>query len=330
MGGPLHQLGVEDIVGLDQDAQEFLVKLLHDMGVVVDAPKEDRLVPQGDARLGQAAAGLHGFLGHFLGVVEVGIQVKGMVLFQHVAELLGDALGHGDGGAAADALHLHVGNLPQLRENPVDMVIREGQGVSPGDQDVPDLLVGPDVVQGLLQFRLGYGLVHLPDVAAALAVAAVHGALVGDVNDQAVRVAPRYIVRRGGELLRHGVVLAVGVVNLVDGGDSLPADGAFGVVGVHQAQIIGRHGPAEPLAHLLNLKGFFGGQVQEFREDIHGGNPVGYLPVPVPPLLLGGLKNLHDPLFGGSIFLFEGKARGDGRAGLQVLLNALLQGHGPV
>jgi hypothetical protein len=120
VSGALHQFGMKDIIGAHVDAQEFLVQLFHDMGVVVDALQEDGLVAQGNAGFGQAAAGGQGIGSNFLGMVENGYSNKGVMFFQHITEVLGDALGHGDGGAAADALDLHMGYIIQFRQDPVD------------------------------------------------------------------------------------------------------------------------------------------------------------------------------------------------------------------
>lgn len=64
-----------------------------DFDVIIDAAQEDALIAEGDASIGEAAEGVSDFGGEFAGVVGVDGDEERVVLFQHGAELGGDALG---------------------------------------------------------------------------------------------------------------------------------------------------------------------------------------------------------------------------------------------
>ncbi len=81
--------------------------------------------------------------------------------------------------------------------------------------------------------------IHPGDVTSALAVAAEHGALVGHVDDQPVRIAPGDSRRRRCPVLGHGIFLTVSVGDLQPGGHRLFPECPEGLIAHDQGQVVG-------------------------------------------------------------------------------------------
>jgi hypothetical protein len=94
---------------------------LHGLDVVVDALEQHRLVVERDARARELVAGPQGLRGELARVVEVDVDPQRVVLLQHLAQLVVDALREGHGHAAADADDLEVRDGPQLREDALEL-----------------------------------------------------------------------------------------------------------------------------------------------------------------------------------------------------------------
>ena len=176
---------------------------------------------------------------------------------------------------------------PKFGDDLLEQVVGEHQGVAAGEEHVPDLLMLPDILDTGFDLLHGHGAVLLPGEPATGAVAAVHGALVGDQEQHPVRVPMGQALHGGIRVLVEGVRRLVGGrFQLVGRGDGLAADGIVFVVEVDKGQVVGGDGHAQPAqgpAHALLL---FLGQVHVLLQVLQGLHPVLDLPVPVVPQLI--------------------------------------------
>ena len=131
------------------------------------------------------------------GVVEVRVDVEGMVATQHRAERVVDAHGEDHRDARADADDLDVRDGAHLRDDLLQPVGRQGQGIAPRDENVADGRGASDVVDGLAQVLAGDGRLLLPDQAPPVAVATIDGAPIDGQQQAAVRVAVEDTGRAG-------------------------------------------------------------------------------------------------------------------------------------
>ncbi len=104
----LGEVALVVVVRLHAVLQQLVRELLHDLGAVVDAAHQHRLVAHRDAGVAQAVAGELALGGELLRVVEVGVEVERLVLLQHRDELGRDALRADHRHARAEADDLHV------------------------------------------------------------------------------------------------------------------------------------------------------------------------------------------------------------------------------
>ena len=224
-------------------------ELLHDVGAVVDAAHEHRLVAHRDAGVGEEVAGQLALGGELLRVVEVRVEVERLVLPQHLDQLGRDALRADDRHARADADDLHVVDGAHALDDALQLVVGEDQRVAAADEHVADLGGALDVLDGVVDLGLGDDVLGAADQAATRAVAAVHAAHLGDHEEHAVGVAVRDARRRRVEVLGDGV-LEVLVVDdqLGRRRHGLHAHRVSGVVGIHERRVVGRDADAE-LAH---------------------------------------------------------------------------------
>ena len=118
-------------------------------------------------------------------------------------------------------------------------LVRAEQRIAAGEQNVPDDRGVADVLDGLIHLIHGHARVMLAGEAAAGAVTAVHGALVGDQQQAAVRITVGQTGRRGVLILVQGVQqVGVGLVQLLGGRNGLQPDGS-GDRRLDQRQIVG-------------------------------------------------------------------------------------------
>ena len=282
------QVALIDVVGAHADLDQLVDQLLHGEDAVVDAGQQHALVAQGDTGVGQHGAGLLRLGGDLLGMVEVGVQPHGVILLQHVAQRGSDALGQHDGGAGADADDLHVGDLAQLGDDVLQALVAHQQGVAAGQQHVADLGRIADVLDGLVDLIHGQAGVVLAGEAAAGAVAAVHGALVGGQQQHAVRIAVGEPGHRGvGILVQRVQQVGAGLMQLLGGGDGLQPDGIVRIAGLNQGQVVGGDGHAQGAQAGLDAFLFLGSQLNVLLQILQGLDAVLDLPVPVVPLLVG-------------------------------------------
>ncbi len=244
MGGSFDLLGVENVVRAHHNFQQVLIQLAHNKGVVVHSLQQHRLVAQSHPGPGQFQASLPGFRGHFQGVIEVSVDVNRQMARKNGAQLVVYPEGKGGQGTGTDTLDLHVGDTVKLLQQPGELMIFKHKAVAAGQEHIADLFIRPDIIQSSLDLAPGCGIVSLTDIAAALTVPAVHGALVGHHDHYAVGVTPGNGRSRRGVLLVHGVGDTIRIPVFKSAGNSLPSNGIRRVRGIHQAQVVRRHGPA--------------------------------------------------------------------------------------
>src|SRR5690606_23638477 len=126
----LGQVALVDVVGTDADFYQFVHQLLHYMGAIVDARQNHRLVPQGDAGIGQHFTGPLGLGGDFLRMVEMGVQPDRMILPQDPAQVLRDPLGKHHRSPGSDPDNFHMGNFPEVFQQVFQDLVVDQQPVS--------------------------------------------------------------------------------------------------------------------------------------------------------------------------------------------------------
>ncbi len=290
MGQTHGQVANVDVIWSYPDVDERLNELLHDVYAVVNAVQEHRLVAEGDTRVGEHGAGAPRFLGDLVGMVEVGVQPNGMIFLEHIAEGGSDPLRADDRGAAADTDDLHVGDLTKLRDDVLELFVRNHERVAAGKQNVPDLGMVPDVLDAALHLAVGHGGVVLTGEAAPRAVTAVHGALVGHEEEHTVGI-PVGETRNGriGILMQRIKLILRRLIKLQRGGDRLTPYGIIGIVRIYKGEVIRGYRHAERAQTLLNAVLLLGGELDVFFQILKRLDAVGDLPLPVVPKLIGNI-----------------------------------------
>ena len=93
----LDQVALVEVVGPDAHLDQLLDEVALDVHTVVDAGEQHRLVAQRDAGAGQLVAGAGELGGDLVRVVDVDVQPQRVVLAEHLAQLVVDALGQNTG-----------------------------------------------------------------------------------------------------------------------------------------------------------------------------------------------------------------------------------------
>ena len=279
-----------DVVGTDTDLNEALNKLLHYMYAIVYARKQYALVAKGDTCIGKHLTGTLTLFGDLVGMIEVGVEPNGMVLLEHCAKLGCDPLRTDDGGAGADAYDFNMGHLAKLADDVFKPVIVLHESVAAGEQDIANLGMVADILEAGIDLLGGNGGVMLACEPSAGAVAAVHGALVGDEQQHTVGIA---VSQAGGGrvgILMQGIgVLIVGILQLLGAGNGHLADGIEGIVQIDQGQIIRSHCHAQLAQGLGNAGFLIGSQGHITLQILNSLSAVGNLPMPVVPKIFGNI-----------------------------------------
>jgi hypothetical protein len=130
VGAPCDEVALVQVVGPDAAEEELVDEGAHDFGGVVDVAKEDGLVAQGDAGVGEAAEGVAYLGGDFTRVIGVDGDEEGVELAQGFAQGGRDALGEEDGDAGANADELDVGDGAESSEELGELVVGEEEGIA--------------------------------------------------------------------------------------------------------------------------------------------------------------------------------------------------------
>jgi hypothetical protein len=74
-----------------------------------------------------------------------------VVSSKHADKLWSNALGQNRRHLRPDAHYLDMGDIAQVCKYPVQPLITHCKGIAAGNEDVPDLGIGPDIIEGLLK-----------------------------------------------------------------------------------------------------------------------------------------------------------------------------------
>ena len=130
----------------------------------------------------------------------------------------------------------------------------------------------------------------LPRKPAAGAVTAVHGALVGDKEQNPVRITMSQTGHGGIRVLMKGVKLVLGsLIKLCRGRNALTTNGIIGIVRVDEGEIIGSDRHAERAEAFRNTLFLLGSQGDVFFEIFKSFDAVCNLPMPIVPKLIGNI-----------------------------------------
>src|SRR2546421_311909 len=165
-----------DVIRPDPGGEQLLHQQLHDRGVVVHALQEDGLAAERDAGVGEHAEGLDRRRRELVRMVEVRVDVDGMVPPQDAAQLRGDALREMTRHAAPDADDLNVRDRPQAPAQLVDAAIGEEQRIAARHDHVADLRVRFQIAKRRLELphRNLLGIAHLAAPRAEPAIRRAH------------------------------------------------------------------------------------------------------------------------------------------------------------
>ena len=286
VGGADDGVALVEIVRLHARLQQAVHEPLHGVHVVIDAREEHRLAAKGNAGIGKPRTGLDRFRGELIGVREMDADPEGMVALQDPGEGNGDALRHHDGCLGADPQELHVRNPVQPGEQPVQLFLRQRQGVTAREQDVANLLVRLDVGDRLFPLRLEedavvVGVLHH---ARARAVAAVGGAGIGHEKQHPVGIAVHDAGNGAVLVLAERVFrLSRGMQELVGDGDHGPADRMIRILRVHQAEIVRGDGEGQRAGVPRDRGPFVIREPYDPLQLVDRANAIAQLPPPVAP-----------------------------------------------
>ena len=282
------EVALINVVGTYTVLDQFVHEFLHYMHTVVHATEQHGLVAEGDAGVSQFGNSGLSLGGHLVGMVEMSVEPDGVILLEHVAEVVGDALGANDGSAAADADNLYVRDGAEAGDDVLKFLVADHKSVATAEEDVAHLGGFLDVLETLFDTVLGRLVIFLSSKTTACAVTAVHGAHVGDEEKHTVGIAVGETGSGRILVLVQGVVEVGGSnVALSTLRDALATNGIVRVVGINEAEIIRGDGHAEFGKCLFDAIGLLGREGEVFAEFFVGLDAVLDLPFPIIPLLVG-------------------------------------------
>ncbi len=88
--GAAGEVCLKEIVRPYPDPEEPVHKLLHNSRIVIDPLKEDGLTSQGNAGVRKQGTGPGSMGCYFLGMIEMGIDIKRMIAAEHADEFFGN------------------------------------------------------------------------------------------------------------------------------------------------------------------------------------------------------------------------------------------------
>ncbi len=194
---PLRDIRLVEIVRTDAHGQQFAHQLEHHLRRVVHPLHQHRLVAHRDTGIREHLACPLRLGGAFPRVVEMRVDVQRVILPEHFAEFGSDPLRKHAGHFRAEAYDLHVREIPEPGDDPLEHEIGEHQGISAGEDHISHLGVRRDVVDPPLDI-LHVDLRRIPHLPLSGAKAAIHRALACGQEEDAVRIAM--------DNARHGTV----------------------------------------------------------------------------------------------------------------------------
>ena len=163
MAGAADRVALIEVVGLHPALQQAVHQRLHHRRVVVDALEQHRLAAQRNAGIGQPR-GRFGHLGRqFVGMGEMDAHPQRMMLLQHLHQILGDALRQHGRDLGADAQELDVLDRAQPAQQPVELVVADGQRIAAREQHVANFGVCFEIGERLFPLRASRTDIRRPD-----------------------------------------------------------------------------------------------------------------------------------------------------------------------
>ena len=246
--GSLGQVGLIDVIRPDTDREELLHEFLHHRRIIVDTLEQNSLAPDRNTGIDEHPDVFPGDFIDFTRVVEVGVDVKRVVLLENRAKFRRDPLRKCARHPTANPEDLDVWDRAELSQKPIDSVVWEHHRVAAGDDDVTDFRVRPDVLNSELQ-----GFPVPPARFAYLSLSgaepAIDGALVIHKEENTVGVPVRQVRDRTVSILIKRIVWTSLVIKFSRIRHNLSPDGISRLL--DQAEVIGVDADAEILADLL-------------------------------------------------------------------------------
>ena len=194
-----------------------------------------------------------------------------------------------------------MGNIVQPGQQPIQVIIRQDQGISTRNQDIPDFRGCSHIIQCFLHIFLRVNLILQGNVLLAQAVTAKYAAHISGIDDETIGIKPRHQGSR--RIVHNGVrVFDLFPVKVFENrGHSLLANRTTAVLRVHQAGKMGRDRPAVLGGGFIDIRHL---PVSQRDNPGQGGcitDGMGYLPLPIIPVIFCPSQDLQNPLL---VFLY--------------------------
>ena len=135
----MHQVALVQVIRPHTDPHQVLHQLALDVHIIVDTRQQYGLVAERDAGPGQLIAGFSQLLRDFVGMVYMDIHPQRMEFLKHLAQFVGNALGHEDRHARPDPHDLDVRDFPQTCQDLFQDLRRQHQRIAAREQHIPYL-----------------------------------------------------------------------------------------------------------------------------------------------------------------------------------------------
>ena len=287
MGRAADRIALIEVVGANAALEQTLHQGLHDRDVVVDALHEHGLAAQWNAGIGEAG-GRFGNLGcQLAGMGAVDAHPQRMILLENRDQVLGDALRQDHRDLGADTQELDMLDGAQPPQQPVQLVVADGERVAARKQDVADLGVLLQIAQRLFPLleREIVLAARIADDAGARAIAAIGRTGPGGQEQDAVGIAVHDAGHDGVVVFAQRVVVLAGGADVFAArGDMGPAQRLHRILQIHQAGVIGRDADRQRALVAGDRVMLVGREAEDAVQLFQGADAGTHLPAPVVPL----------------------------------------------
>jgi hypothetical protein len=148
---------LEDIVRRHPDERELAKEFSQDLWIIVHSPDKRGLIEYQGPGPHQKIASFYGLLGELSRVIEMGHDIDSLfgsgIFFDHLQKfgIVDDPLREVSRNLTTEADDLYVGDLSQPGDHLLEAIGGKHEGVSPGEDDVGDLLVQLNVAKGFVE-----------------------------------------------------------------------------------------------------------------------------------------------------------------------------------
>lgn len=188
MVGPPGEVSLKKIVRFYPDTQQTKKKFFQRLYIVIDPFQEYSLTPHRYPRVGKHCARKAQFVGDFIGMIEVGIDVQRMMSFQDSDKVFGNSHRKNGWYSGADANYFNGWDSAQGFENCINFFVLQKEGVASRDQDLPYLwMLSQIVISGVKGRGTDFHPVSA-DLAFSGTKPAIHGTFIGNKEQYPVRI----------------------------------------------------------------------------------------------------------------------------------------------